>query len=116
MMRQDSKEKIKMEFAAKYFSANPHRTSDRAFCLICGRPVKLMDYGQAAEYFKTDVEDISELAESKQLHRIHNKHGETMICSESLSTLFESRQTRRLKTEFLPFNPADFQTNEDILR
>ena len=116
MMRQDSKEKIEIEVVAGHFNEALHRTGDRAFCLMCGRAVKLMDYGRAAKCFKTDVEDISELAESQQLHRIHNKHGETMICSESLFTLFESRQTRRLKTGFLPFNPADFQTNEDILR
>ncbi len=116
MMRQDSKEKIEIEYKDGYFNEDLHRTDDRAFCLMGGKTVKLMDYGQAAKCFKTDVEDISELAESQQLHRIHNRHGETMICSESLFTLFDSRQTRRLKPDFLPFNPADFQTNEDILR
>ena len=113
-MKQNSREKIERSLAAKRFSADPRRTGDRAFCLICQKRVELLAHGQAARRFKTDAEDIRELAESKQLHRIHNYYGATMICAESLNTLFESRQTRRLKPDFLPFNPADFQTNEDI--
>jgi hypothetical protein len=114
MTKQNSREKLELNLTAKRFSADPRRTSDRAFCLMCQRRVKLLDYGRAAESFKTDAEDIRELAESKRLHRIHNRSGATMICAESLAALFESRQTRRLKPDFLPFNPADFQTNEDI--
>lgn len=114
MMRQNSREKFELNLASKNFSNDPRRTSDRAFCLMCQKPVKLLDYRRAAESFKTDAEDIRELAESKRLHRIHNLSGETMICAESLAALFESRQTRRLNPDFIPFNPADFQTNEDI--
>lgn len=114
MMKQNSGEKFELNLAVKRFSDDPRRTGDGAFCLMCQRSVKLLDYGRAAESFKTDAEDIRELAESKRLHRIHNRSGATMICAESLAALFESRQTRRLKPDFIPFNPADFQTNEDI--
>lgn len=114
MIGQTSKEKFGMNFSAEHINVSLFRTADGAFCLKCQKPVKLVDYGQAAEYFKTDVGDIFELAESRQLHRLHNRRGATMICTESLFTLFESRQTRCLKPDFLPLNPADFETNEDI--
>ena len=110
----NSKENSEVNFSAEHFNNGFWRTADGAFCLICEKKVKLADYEQAAEYFKTDVEDICELAESRRLHRIHNKSGATMICEESLFTLLRMRPTQRLKPEFLPFNPADFVTGEDI--
>ncbi len=114
MNGQTSREKFKMNFSAERINVNLFRTADGAFCLKCEKPVRLVDYGQAAECFKTDVGDIFELAESRQLHRLHNRRGATMICAESLFTLFESRQTRCLKPDFLSFNPADFETNEAV--
>jgi hypothetical protein len=116
MTGQNSKEIFEINFSAEHINNNLLRTADRAFCLMCKKKVKLADYEQAAEYFKTDVEDICEQAESRRLHRIHNKSGATMICVESLFTLLEMRPTQRLKPEFLPFNPADYKTSEDILR
>ena len=114
MIGQNSKENFEISFSAKQTGTCLFRTIDRAFCLICGRRVNLVDYGQAVEYFKTDLEDIYELAESRQLHRIHNKSGATMICDESLFKLLKSRPTQRLKPEFLPASPADYKTSEDI--
>lgn len=114
MFGQTSKEKFEMNFSGAHINVNLFRTTDRAFCLICEKPVSLVDYKQAAECFKTDAEDICRLAESIQLHRIHNKSGAVMICAESLFTLFERCQTRRLKPEFLPFEPTDYKTSEDI--
>lgn len=90
-------------------SANFHRTRGRAFCLKCQKPVDLMAYANAAEFFKTDLEDISNLAETGQLHRIHNRRGEMMICSDSLFTFFDSRQTRLLNPDHPSLKPEDFK-------
>lgn len=90
-------------------SANFHRTRGRAFCIKCQKPVDLMAYGNAAEFFKTDLEDIEQLAETGQLHRIHNRRGETMICCDSLFTLFDNRQTRIYKLDRSLLNPEDFE-------
>ncbi len=95
-------------------SANFHRTRGRAFCLKCQKPVDLMAYANAAEFFKTDLEDIEQLAETGQLHRIHNRRGETMICSDSLFTLFDNRQTRILKLEYSSLNPESFKEEENV--
>jgi hypothetical protein len=116
MIGRNSKEYFKVNFSAEPVADGLFRTASGAFCLICRKQVKLVDYEQAVEFFKTDLEDIRELAENRQLHRIHNKSGATMICSDSLFTLLESRPTQRLKPELLPFElePADFKTSEDI--
>lgn len=114
MIEQTSKEKFEINFSAEHINVSLFQTADGTFCCICEKPVKLMDYGQAAECFKTDVGDIFEFAESKQLHRLHNKRGATMICAGSLFTLFESRQTRCLTSGFLPSNLAAFGTEADI--
>lgn len=114
MIAQNFNEKFETSPSAEIIKKSARRTADRAFCLKCGRQVKLVGYNQAAESFKTDVEDIGKLAESRQLHRIHNQSGETMICSDSLFTLFESRQTRRLNPDLLRLNSADYKTSEDL--
>jgi hypothetical protein len=95
-------------------SANFHRTRGRAFCLKCQKPVDLMAYANAAEFFKTDLEDIEQLAETGQLHRIHNRRGEMMICSDSLFTLFDNRQTRLLKSDHSSLRPENFKDEERI--
>ena len=93
-------------------SANFHRTRGRAFCLKCQKPVDLMAFSNAAEFFKTDLEDIEQLAETGQLHRIHNRRGETMICCDSLFTLFDNRQTRILNLDYSSLKPEDFKEEE----
>ncbi len=95
-------------------SANFHRTRGRAFCLKCQKPVDLMAYANAAEFFKTDLEDIEQLAETGQLHRIHNRRGETMICCDSLFTLFDNRPTRLLKLDYSSLNPENFNEEERV--
>ena len=114
MIGQNSKENFSENFSAENIKANLLRTDDGAFFLICKKKVELIDYRQAAEHFKIDVEDVCEVAGKSQLHRIHNQSGVTMICSESLFNLLKMRPTQRLKPEFLPFNPADYKTSEDI--
>jgi hypothetical protein len=95
-------------------SAEFRRTRDRAFCLKCQKPVDLMAYSSAADFFKTDLEDIQGLAETGQLHRIHNRRGEMMICSDSLFTLFDNRQTRPLKSDYPSLKSEDFKDLEGL--
>jgi hypothetical protein len=76
--------------------ATPYRTADRALCLLCEKPVKLLSFSEAAELFKTDGEEIENLAQTGKLHRIHNNRGTVMICAESLFCLFDSRPTQFL--------------------
>lgn len=76
------------------------RRSGLAFCPLCGKTVELLSFETSAQLFKTDVQDIEYLARSGYLHRVHNKHGNVMICSLSLYRCFESRRTRLLDSHF----------------
>ena len=64
--------------------ATPYRTSDRALCPLCEKPVKLLSFSDAADLFKTDIQEIGQMAQTRKLHPLHNRHGKIMICSESL--------------------------------
>ena len=113
MTKQDTKGDVDAGNELNRISANFHRTKIRAFCLRCQKPVDLMTYSGAAEFFKTDLEDIQELAETGHLHRVHNRRGEMMICSDSLFTLFDSRQTRLLKLDSSSsLKPEEFKDEE----
>ena len=72
--------------------ATPYRTRDRAFCPECEKPVKLLAFPEAAAFVKTGLENILRLAERRELHRLHNRKGAVMICSESLFRLLNNRQ------------------------
>ena len=100
-MKQDSKERSDIDFAEKIANKKTRRSSDTAFCLLCKKAVKLINYWHAAEYLQTDTEEISRLAEIRHLHRIHNRCGTTMICSASLFSFFQNRQTQPLSPEML---------------
>jgi hypothetical protein len=76
--------------------ATPYRTRDRALCPLCEKPVKLFSFAETADYFKTELSEIENLAETGKLHRIHNNRGKVMICAESLFSLFENRPTQFL--------------------
>jgi hypothetical protein len=76
--------------------ATPYRTADRALCPLCEKPVKLLTFAEAADFFKTETEEIENLAKSGKLHRIHNNRGTVMICAESLFCLFDNRPTQFL--------------------
>lgn len=106
MMRQNAEENLEpgSQIDAEYF-----RTGDRAFCLRCQKPVDLMTYSKSAEFFKTDLEDIRKHAESGDLHRIHNRRGEMMICCNSLFTFFDSRETRPLDPKHPSLRPEEFR-------
>jgi hypothetical protein len=82
------------------------RLSDHAFCPVCQKLIKLVSYSDAAAIFKTDEDDIADLAESLKLHRVHNRRGKVMICTDSLFQCFDDRQTRLLNPDFLPVSAA----------
>ena len=76
------------------------RRSGFAYCPVCEKPVELMSFMESAELFKTDTQDIEFLAKHGDLHRIHNRKGEVLICSDSLFQCFDSRETRLLDSHF----------------
>lgn len=73
---------------------------NKAFCVVCEKPVDLVGFQAAADLFNTDMQDIEFLASRSEIHRIHNRRGEVMICSASLFTVFEDRPTRLLDSHF----------------
>lgn len=76
------------------------RRSDKAFCIVCDKPVDLLGFQASADLFNTDLQDIEFLAGQAEVHRIHNRRGEVMICSDSLFTRFDERPTRLLDSHF----------------
>ena len=60
-----------------------------------------MSIEEAADFYKTNVEDIKSLARNIILHRIHNSRGNLMLCTDSLFTTFEQRQTQILDKKYL---------------
>lgn len=82
----------------------PHfpRTYDRAFCPRCQKPVNLMFFDEAAGFYKTQIAAIAAIAETGNLHRIHNSKGEILICSESLFQEFSQQKTQKLDVKLLP--------------
>jgi hypothetical protein len=113
-MKRNTKEKIEIDLAEDFTGAHQRHGDDKAFCIMCGRAVKLISFWHAAEYLTTSMTEVARFAEIRQLHRIHNKCGATMICSGSLVKLFQSRQTQPLNPDWTPYKTADFQTNEEI--
>lgn len=71
-----------------------------AFCPRCEKVVELLSFGQAARSYRTDVQDITWLAENGDLHRLHDRHANLMICGLSLFSVFENRRTRLLVSSF----------------
>jgi hypothetical protein len=76
------------------------RQHDRAFCIVCDKPVELLGFQVSADLFKTDVQDIEYLASRSEIHRLHNSRGEVMICAASLFASFGERPTRLLDSHF----------------
>jgi hypothetical protein len=77
----------------------PRRT-DKAYCIACDKPVDLLGFQASADLFNTDRQDIEFLAGQAAIHRIHNRHGEVMICAASLFAVFDERPTRLLDSHF----------------
>lgn len=81
------------------------RQTGFAYCPICEKLVELVGFAAAADIFNTDQDDIESLAKSGELHRVHNRRGRVLICSDSLFRCFDARQTRRLDTSFRTLEP-----------
>lgn len=60
------------------------RSVNKAFCRFCNLRVELMSFTQAAHFCYSSPERITELAARGKVHRIHNIHGEVMVCRNSL--------------------------------
>lgn len=78
------------------------RSRDRAFCPRCEKPVNLMNFDEVAKFYKAEVSDIEALAETGELHRVHNSKGKVLVCCESLFKDFDNRQTKKLDIKLLP--------------
>lgn len=88
-------------FAAGSTSFSGHfRRTASGFCPACEKPVELLSFERSAEMFNTDTQDITFLAKRGELHRLHNRKGELMICSNSLFHCFDARETRLLDSHF----------------
>ena len=76
------------------------RGTKSTFCPKCKKPVELLTFSRSAGLFKTDDQDIEFLAKRGDLHRLHNRNGELLICSNSLFDCFDTRKTRLLDSHF----------------
>jgi len=76
------------------------RRTASAYCPKCEKPVELLSYERSAELFKTDKQDIEFLAKQTLIHRVHNRKGTVLICSNSLFDCFDGRSTRLLDSHF----------------
>jgi hypothetical protein len=76
------------------------RRKDKAYCVVCEKPVDLLGFQASADLFNTDLQDIEFLANQSEIHRIHNRRGEVMICAASLFAKFDERPTRLLDSHF----------------
>lgn len=76
------------------------RFRGHSFCPVCGTVVELLSFAEAARFYKTDVQDITWLAENGDLHRLHDRRANVMICALSLARAFENRRTRLLDSHF----------------
>jgi hypothetical protein len=78
------------------------RRKNRAYCPLCEKLITLVPVAEAANFFRSDQEEVERLVVAGELHRIHDRAGEVMICGESLFKSFEERQTKRLSVDLLP--------------
>jgi hypothetical protein len=72
--------------------STPYRTFDRAYCAVCEKPVKLLTFAEAFDFLQAAIENVRQLAERRDLHRLHNLEGTLMICSESLFRILNNRR------------------------
>jgi hypothetical protein len=98
MRTEDLDEKNKYATAER-IGTKPFRTLTRAFCYLCRRTVRLVEFERAAGYLETTFAELLPLADRNELHRLHNADAVMMICSDSLERYFENRTTRSLRLE-----------------
>ena len=85
-------------------TTNELTTSDRVslrflgltFCPRCELVVELIGFAEAAEAYNTDLQDITRLAQDGDVHKLHGRRGDLMLCGLSLIRTFENRRTRLL--------------------
>ena len=91
---------VSFEFVPDTGLSSQFRRMGSAFCPKCEKPIQLLSFERSAELFKTDAQDIQFLGNRGDLHRVHNRMGELMVCSDSLFDCFDSRDTRLLDSHF----------------
>lgn len=72
------------------------RLKDHAFCPLCEKMVRLVSFGDSAKLLHADESHVTDMSAMYLLHRLHNKYGRVMICSDSLFTALSTQPTRRL--------------------
>jgi hypothetical protein len=79
-----------------------HVTTEHAvgYCGECRQNVGLITIAQAAESFRTDIQDICFLLNRGKIHPAHPDRLRAFICVSSLAECFETRNTRLLDSFF----------------
>ena len=70
------------------------------FCPRCDKVVELLSFDKAATAYNTDLQDITWLAKNGDLHKLHDRRANLMVCGLSLFCVFENRRTRLLVSSF----------------
>lgn len=90
------------------------RTANFAVCPLCEKLVELLEFTSAATIFHTDLQDIEFLTNAGSVHRVHNRKGAVMVCSNSLFNCFDNRRTRLLDSHFAePANEEKLPNGSD---
>ena len=77
------------------------RTKNRGFCVLCDKPVGLVDFQYAARRLKKTVREVFDLANKHRIHRAHNQKAAVMVCADSLFRQVEDQQTRKLDSNYV---------------
>ncbi len=87
---------------ARLENAERKRTHNRAFCFLCRKTTPLLTFRQAAQICEMTVEEVLRCATDGAVHRLHNSHGEVLICRNSLQKIAAEKQiTLPLSLELL---------------
>ena len=95
------------EITAVTNSQQSARRSDRAFCFICQRAVKLLSFSETAELFSTNVEGILRLTSKIELHLLHNRKGLVMICRDAVRAILNQREMMISYPRIIMINPIN---------
>ncbi|MGQ0540277.1 MAG: hypothetical protein ACT4O9_00335 [Blastocatellia bacterium] len=82
------------------------RSRTRAFCVICGKRVRLITPLETEQIYRANWVEILKVLEKSEIHRIHNSNGSILICANSL---LKARLGKRKKT-FVVLKPFVFST------
>ncbi|HSK72222.1 MAG TPA: hypothetical protein VK892_11035 [Pyrinomonadaceae bacterium] len=115
-MKRDSNENQEVSQTGGQDKAASKRTINRAFCLLCEKEVELKNFEETAGILKTDFGEVLALAETGQIHRLHNARGRVAICAESLFDLLEKRPTLRFTIDVFKTTPSSSNIFKEIRR